>query len=461
MSLVQPFLVLNQLPPVFVAADQVAAGAALAMVLLVLAYTFLLVVLSRTRRRPLPGPGAVDPNLQVIILMPCLNEAKVIRASVNRLLSIPDRGLHVIVIDDGSDDGTTGALAGLRDRRLHVLRRRLPNARKGKGEALNDALERVRRASARLPASQVVVGIIDADGRLDPWAVERVRAVFSDPQVGALQLGVRINNRFRSLLARMQDMEFVIFTSVFQEGRRYLGSVGMGGNAQFTRLSTLNALGPRPWTRSLTEDFDLGLRLNTTAWRNEYDGAAAVHQQGVTSLKRLVRQRTRWFQGNLQASNLLTRIARTGRGLSRLDSIWQVLTPYTLLAGTFLVLSFFLSLVEAGVAAVRGEPQSWAWLLGAYLLAAGPALVFGVIYWKVERAEGLRLWRSLLYAHLFVVYGLMPCVIGWRALGRVLVGRTGWAKTAREAEGPRAAGSPPLAVPSGSADVTLDQKAVA
>lgn len=454
-------LVLSQAPQVFVAADQVAAGAALGMVLLVLAYTFLLVVLSRARRRPLPGPDAADQDLQLIILMPCLNEAKVVRASVNRLLSIPDQRLHVIVIDDGSDDGTTGALAGIRDRRLHILCRELPNARKGKGEALNDALDRVRRASSRLPASQVVVGIIDADGRLDPWAVERVRAVFSDPQVGALQLGVRINNRFHSLLARMQDMEFVIFTSVFQEGRRYLGSVGMGGNAQFTRLSTLNALGPRPWTRSLTEDFDLGLRLNTTAWRNEYDGSASVHQQGVTSLKRLVRQRTRWFQGNLQASSLLTRIARTGQGLSRLDSIWQILTPYTLLAGTFLVLSFFLSLVEAAAAAVRGEPQSWAWLLGVYLLAAGPALVFGVIYWQAERAQGLRLWRSLLYAHLFVVYGLMPCLIGWRALGRVLVGRTGWAKTARETESPRPVTSPPVSVPTGGADVTLDQKAVA
>nr|WP_235984966.1 glycosyltransferase family 2 protein [Actinomyces trachealis] len=431
------------------------------MVLLVLAYTSVLIVLSRTRRRRLPGPEAADPDLQVIILMPCLNEAKVIRASVNRLLDIPDRGLHVIVIDDGSDDGTTGALAGIRDRRLHVLRRQLPNARKGKGEALNDALDRVRRASARIPDSQVVVGIVDADGHLDPWAVKRVRAVFSDPQVGALQLGVRINNRFSSLLARMQDMEFVIFTSVFQEGRRYLGSVGMGGNAQFTRLSALNALGARPWTRSLTEDFDLGLRLNTTAWRNEYDGTAAVHQQGVTSLKRLVRQRTRWFQGNLQASNLLTRIARTGRGLSRLDSIWQILTPYTLLAGTFLVLSFFLSLIEATAVAWRGEPQSWAWLLGAYLLAAGPALVLGIIYWKVERTQGLSLGRSLWYSHLFVVYGLIPCVIGWRALGRVLLGRTGWAKTAREAEGPRPAPSPPLAVPPGSTEVTLDQKAVA
>ena len=33
-----------------------------------------------------------------------------------------------------------------------------------------------------------------------------------------------------------------------------------------------------------------------------------------------------------------------------------------------------------------------------------------------------------------VLYGLMPCLIGWRALARQVTGRTGWAKTARETE---------------------------
>ena len=86
----------------------------------------------------------------------------------------------------------------------------------------------------------------------------------------------------------------MIFTEVFQRGRRRVHSVGMGGNAQFVRLSALDALGPRPWTRSLTEDFDLGIRLNATSWTNEFWPAASVHQQGVTNMRRLMRQRTRW-----------------------------------------------------------------------------------------------------------------------------------------------------------------------
>ena len=194
-----------------------------------------------------------------------------IAASVQRLLDIHDPGLHVMVIDDGSDDGTGDVVQALGDPRAEVLRRVLPNARRGKGEALNNALAVVRERFAGCDPSSVIIGVVDADGRLDPHAIAEARRAFAPAEVGAVQMGVRINNRFSSLLARMQDMEFVVFTAVFQEGRRRLGSVGMGGNAQFARLSALNSLGRRPWTRSLTEDFDLGVRLNGAGWTNEYN----------------------------------------------------------------------------------------------------------------------------------------------------------------------------------------------
>ena len=416
--------------------DRIVWGGALGMVIVALGYALaLLVVSGRPPRRSADGrPPALDPGMRVVVLMPCLNEAEVIAASVQRLLDIRDPGLHVMVIDDGSDDGTGDVVQALGDPRAEVLRRVLPNARRGKGEALNSALAVVRERFSGCDPSSVIVGVVDADGRLDPHAIAEARRAFASAEVGAVQMGVRINNRFSSLLARMQDMEFVVFTSVFQEGRRRLGSVGMGGNAQFARLSALNSLGRRPWTRSLTEDFDLGVRLNGAGWTNEYWGRAAVHQQGVTSGRRLLRQRTRWFQGNLQSARLLGRVAREQRGLSRADSLWQILTPSLLLAGSFLVASFLSALILTAAAAVQGMPRSWRWAAGAYLLAFGPGLIFGWLYWRVERSEGLGLLRALAYSHLFVLYGLMPCLVGWRALARQATGRTGWAKTAREAD---------------------------
>ena len=435
--------------------DRIGWWGALGMIAVALSYTFFMLIASRGAPQH-NGPSHPDAPLLVVILMPCLNEAEVIGASVRRLTSIPDPGLRIMVIDDGSDDDTAQLAAQAGDERVEVVRRRPPRARLGKGEALNDALSIVRSRCATVSSSRVVVGVMDADGRLDPHAIGEVRKAFAPQEVGAVQMGVRINNRFGSLLARMQDMEFVIFTEVFQRGRRWVRSVGMGGNAQFVRLSALDALGPRPWTRSLTEDFDLGIRLNATSWTNEFWPAASVHQQGVTNMRRLMRQRTRWFQGNLQALHLLRSVAREQRGLGRADTLWQILTPYLLLTGSLLTLSFLITMVTAGVAAVLRWEQSWAWLVGAYIIAFGPALIYAWIYWRIERSEGLNLLKAVGYAHLFVLYGLLPSLYGWRAVARELTGRTGWAKTAREAEpaqGAQGAPSRPAADSHGSAVV--------
>ncbi len=107
-------------------------------------------------------------------------------------------------------------------------------------------------------------------------------------------------NAKEKLLARMQDFEFVTFTEIFQRARQHIGSVGLGGNGQFNRLSALQSLGLAPWTHCLTEDLDLGIQLLTRGWQNCYCPTTHVSQQAVVELRRLVRQRARWFQGNLQ-----------------------------------------------------------------------------------------------------------------------------------------------------------------
>jgi len=159
-----------------------------------------------------------------------------------------------------------------------------------------------------------------------------------------------------------------------------------------------------------------------------YRGLMSENRKNVTvdsAPARLMRQRTRWFQGNLQALHLLRSVAREQRGLGRADTLWQILTPYLLLTGSLLTLSFLITMVTAGVAAVLRWEQSWMWLVGAYVIAFGPALIYAWIYWRIERREGLNLLKAVGYAHLFVLYGLLPSLYGWRAVARELTGRTG------------------------------------
>ena len=112
---------------------------------------------------------------------------------------------NVILIDDGSDDGTAEIVRSFPDPRVHLFQRTLPHAREGKGEALNAAIQYLRTSDliAGTSHSDVVVCVMDADGRLDPHALDDVMPLFKDNRLGAVQIGVRINNRQQNLLARM------------------------------------------------------------------------------------------------------------------------------------------------------------------------------------------------------------------------------------------------------------------
>lgn len=408
-------------------------GASIAFIATVLLHGLVMLILSRRAVRPPAGPA---PTPRVVLLVPCLNEARVLAASIDRLLCLPHEDLVVVIIDDGSDDETASIVASYAHPQVRLLRRVLPEARQGKGAALNAAVAWLVGSDIvgdRSPAD-VVIGVVDADGRLEDDVFTEVLPYFGDPMIGGVQTGVRINNRHVSRLARMQDMEFVTFTDVYQRARVSIGSVGLGGNGQFMRLSALQDLGERPWSDSLTEDLDLGLRLTARGWRTVYCPTTAVHQQGVVEFGRLVRQRTRWFHGHLQAWRLLPEIVRDVRGVARWDLVYHVTAPYLLLVASLLTASFVLGLLALGLAAASGAPFLGWWVVIAYLLAVVPALCFSQVYRARERADGLTRLGAMGVAHLYVLYGLMWYLAGWRAVGRIILARTGWAKTARTAE---------------------------
>ena len=289
------------------------------------------------------------------MLVPALNEEVTIADSVARLVELPLERLHVVVIDDGSDDGTARVLAGLARPGLHVLRREPPDAREGKAAALNHGFHALGEL---LPSGsdpdEVIVVVVDADGRLHPDAPRFAAAHFADPSVGGVQSLVRIYNRGR-LLTWLQDVEFSVFGFLFQAGRTAWGTAGMGGNGQFNRLSALRAVADHrgPWRDRLTEDQDLGLRLAAAGWLGRQELRAVVEQQGLPGLRRLFRQRTRWSQGNLQAIGLVGPVAGARVPLrARIEQVAYLLMPlWQTIVG--------LTLVAAVLLAVTGEADFW------------------------------------------------------------------------------------------------------
>jgi 1,2-diacylglycerol 3-beta-glucosyltransferase len=404
-------------------------------VFLSLAYLLGLFTLSRRRRAEiLPAPE----NLQFAFVIPCLNEEAVISRTLDNLVPLLSGDDIVLVIDDGSDDSTPELVRSYESPRVHLLRRELPDARQGKGEALNAAI--VHLATSGLltrSARDVVIAVFDADGRIAPEALGAVSGYFRDPKTGAVQIGVEMRNASTNLLARLQDMEFSVFTEVFQRGRMQIGSVGLGGNGQFVRLAALDSLGDAPWSRCLTEDLDLGLRLLLNGWRNTYCPTVCVDQQAVTDVRRWLRQRARWFQGHLQCWALIPQVLRSSlKARAASDIIWYLTLPVAVLLIPVAVLPLTIAFVLAAIAAPgqvvsllladHGMP-----LVIAYLLCFGPAYPYAYVYWMRGRMGFV---RALVLAHLFELYSHLWLISGWWAVVRMARRKSGWAKTERSAE---------------------------
>jgi cellulose synthase/poly-beta-1,6-N-acetylglucosamine synthase-like glycosyltransferase len=246
-----------------------------------------------------------------------------------------------------------------------------------------------------------------------------------------VQLLVRIRNR-AGWLGRFQDYEFLVFSSLTQTAREKLGSVGLGGNGQFSRLSALVGLGDNPWTDCLTEDLDLGVRLAIEGWENRFCGETFVDQQGLTSIKALIRQRTRWAHGHFQCWRLLPGIVRSQMATTTvLDMSYYLVAPAIGLLGSALFTAGGLWLAYI----VASEPALWFSVYGLvygltmYVISFLPALFLAVLYWR--RARDLSLTRALVLGHLLTLYNYVWYIAMWKAVVRIITRRGGWSKTAR------------------------------
>jgi cellulose synthase/poly-beta-1,6-N-acetylglucosamine synthase-like glycosyltransferase len=141
-----------------------------------LGYPLLLALLARVRGEAAgpPAPPAVPPT--VSLLIPAHNERANIDAKMANVAALryPAGALEVIVISDGSTDGTTEYVREAAEPRTTVLE---VQSRGGKAGALNAALG---------VATGEILVFSDASIVLEPDAIERLVAPFADPAIGCV-----------------------------------------------------------------------------------------------------------------------------------------------------------------------------------------------------------------------------------------------------------------------------------
>jgi cellulose synthase/poly-beta-1,6-N-acetylglucosamine synthase-like glycosyltransferase len=342
----------------------------------------------------------------VSVVVPAFNEIATITSTV-RSLTASDHPLEVIVVDDGSTDGTAAT----------VLALGLPNVRViskingGKPSALNAGI-----AAARFD----IVVMMDGDTIFEPSTVRHLVAPFADARVGAVAGNARVADR-HSLIARWQHIEYVIGFNIDRRVQDVWGVITTvpGAVGAFRRDALAQVGGVSDDT--LAEDTDLTIALGRAGWRVVYQPTARAWTDAPASFAQLWRQRYRWSYGIMQ-SLWKHRHAVLERGSSGhlgrvgllLTGLFQVVLPllapmvdvYLVYGLVFLdpqttAITWAIALIlqlTAGVVAFRleGEPLRALWLLPLQQIVYRQ-LMYAVLIQSVASAiAGTRLrWQQI------------------------------------------------------------------
>jgi cellulose synthase/poly-beta-1,6-N-acetylglucosamine synthase-like glycosyltransferase/peptidoglycan/xylan/chitin deacetylase (PgdA/CDA1 family) len=232
-------------------------------------------------------PGAAEFRPPVSIVVPAYNEAAGIEQAVRSLASSDYPEFEVLLVDDGSTDGTGELVDSLGLPRVRVIRE--PN--RGKAEALNTAVSAARHD---------VIAAVDADTVFEPGTLAALIRPFADPGVGAVAGNTKVGNR-RSLLGLWQHLDYI---TGFNLDRRLYDVLGCmptvpGAVGAFRRSALLEVGGFSSDT--LAEDTDVTIALGRCGWKVVYAQDARGFTETPGSLGGLWRQRYRWSFGTMQS----------------------------------------------------------------------------------------------------------------------------------------------------------------
>ncbi len=221
----------------------------------------------------------------VAVVVPCYNEEKTVGGTVESLLALdyPKEQLSIILVDDGSTDGTARVFETYAsDSRVTVIKKE----NGGKHTALNAGIA---------ATNAEFVGCLDADSFADPSSLKEIMAQFNDEKIGAITAAMSVYAP-KSILEHMQNVEYILGIMVRHTLATLNGLYVTPGPLTVFRRKMFQELGGFRSAHN-TEDTEIALRMQKAGWKIENAPRARVYTKAPRTVGSLVKQRTRWTSG--------------------------------------------------------------------------------------------------------------------------------------------------------------------
>jgi cellulose synthase/poly-beta-1,6-N-acetylglucosamine synthase-like glycosyltransferase len=298
------------------------------------------------------------------ILIPAHNEETVIDATISamRALDYPKDRLTVLVINDGSNDGTREIILrhAAEDPRVRLFDIPAGEGGKGKSRALNLGVQQV---------TTEMIAIYDADNMPDRHALRYLVAqLLTNTQLGAALGKFRTVNKNVNLLTRFINIETLSFQSMLQAGRWQMHNIATLPGTNFvmwTRLiRQLNG-----WDEeALTEDSELSIRIYQEGYKIKFVPYAITYEQEPEEWKVWVKQRTRWVRGNNYVlGKFLRQIPKFRSKRLMFDVLYTLLLYYVFFVAIVISDSLFVVSALNLVTISLPGPYTFVWIMAFFL----------------------------------------------------------------------------------------------
>ena len=248
-----------------------------------------------------PGDVGLDylDQPMVSVHLPFYNEANVARRIIDACIDLDYGNYEVLVADDSRDQ----TLDVLRDPEYRMSRPTVKFVhRKDRGGFKGGALQ---QALTHMHPDVEYVAVFDADFIPPPDIIRKFLSVFeraghAGKPVAAVQ-GYQLHylNKNENWLTKGVRAEYSGSYMVERVAEEALGALKMvSGSVFMVRADALRSLG---WTTSITEDWELTLRLYLEGYRVVYTPLIQAPAEIPSTVSSLVRQRMRWAEGHTHA----------------------------------------------------------------------------------------------------------------------------------------------------------------
>lgn len=321
------------------------------------------------------------------VLIPARNEEKVLprlfRAVLNQ--NYPREKLDVIVVEDGSSDGTVKICKEFIEKNKGLVRLIHGDRSRGKPSALNRGLK---------AAQGDIVAVFDADNIPEEDALSNAAKYFEDESVVALQGRMLTINSEVNMLTKFVSYEEAAWCEAYLRGRDALDLfVHLRGTCEFVRREVLERVGG--WREDyLSDDFEMSARLTEKGYRIRYAPDVRSWQESPQGLRDMFHQRARWFRGAMEVALSYGRLMRKP-SRKTLDAEVTLLAPFVLILSLLSYIFGPLTIYNLGGSILLViSAIGWA-LLTATIFAGALALLYVA---RPKKISDL-LWAPFIYAY--------------------------------------------------------------